>query len=240
MSLLPEDKIIPDITPNAQQSTLKAFSTYDLSSVEALIRYFHAAAGFPVRYTWLKAIKAGNFDLWPGLTYQNATKYCPTSKETIKGHMVQTRQHVRSTRPTRKLGKPTKPIPPEGVPDEVKNTIHIKTTHISKLYTDDTGWFPVISRKGNQYIVVAYHCYSNAIMVVPFKTRKDKDHMVAYNTIVQSLKDIDILVNLKVLDNEASKEYKTLIKDKCNINYQLVPSHIHLHITLRLRSERNN
>ena len=36
-----------------------------------------------------------------------------------------------------------------------------------------------------------------------------------------------MLVNLKILDNESSKEYKTLIKEKCNINYQLVPSHIH-------------
>ena len=38
MSLLPEDKSTPDITPNAQQSTIKAFSAYDLPSVEALIR----------------------------------------------------------------------------------------------------------------------------------------------------------------------------------------------------------
>ena len=64
-------------------------------------------------------------------------------------------------------------------------------------------------------------------MVVPFKKRKDKDHMAAYNTIMQRLKDIDILVNLQILDNEASKEYKTIIKDKWNIKYQLVPSHIH-------------
>ena len=141
--------------------------------------------------------------------------------------MVQTRQYVQSTRPTRKLGKPTEPIPPEGVPEEGNNTIHIKTTHTSKLYTDDTVRFPVISRKGNQYIMVAYHCDSNAIMVVPFKTRKDKDRMAAYNTIMQSLKDRDMLVNLQILDNEASKEYKTLIKDKWNINHQLVPSHIH-------------
>ena len=75
MSLLPEEKSTPDITPNAQQSTLNAFSVYDLPSVEALIWYFHAAVVFPVRETWLKAIKAGNFDSWPGLTYQNATKY---------------------------------------------------------------------------------------------------------------------------------------------------------------------
>ena len=74
MSLLPEDKSTPDDS-DAQQSTLKAFSSYDLPSVEALIRYFHAAAGFPVRDTWLKAIKAGNFTSWPGLPYQNASKY---------------------------------------------------------------------------------------------------------------------------------------------------------------------
>ena len=115
--------------------------------------------------------------------------------------MVQTRQHVRSTRPTRKLDKPTEPIPPEGVPKEGKSTIHIKTNYISKLYTDDTGRFTVVSWKGNQYIIVAYHCYSNAIMVAPFKTRKDKERMAIYNTIMQRLKDRDMLVNLQILDN---------------------------------------
>ena len=52
--------------------------------------------------------------------------------------------------------------------------------------------------------------------------------MVAYNTIIHRLKDINMLVKLQILDNEASKESKTIIKDKWNINYQLVPSHIHL------------
>ena len=74
MSLLPDKTCTTDITaPNTQQSTLKTFSAYNLPRVEDLIRYFHAAAGFPVRDTWLRAIKAGNFDLWPGVTYQNAT-----------------------------------------------------------------------------------------------------------------------------------------------------------------------
>ena len=44
---------------------------------------------------------------------------------------------------------------------------------------------------------------------------------------MQRLKDRNMLVNLQILDNEASKEYKTIIKDKWNIKYQLVPSHIH-------------
>ena len=228
MSILPDETNTPDITaPNAQQSTLKAFSAYDLPSVEALIRYFHAAAGLTVRDTWVKEIKAGHFDLWPGLTYKNATKYCPTYKETIKGHMVQTRQHVRSTRPTIKHSRPTEPIPTEGLPNEGHNEIHIKTSHVIKLYTDDTGRYPVISRKVNQFIMMAYHCDANAIMAVPFKSRKDKDCMIAYNNIMQRLKDTNMLVYLKILDNEVSKEYKTIIKDKWNIKYQLVPSHIH-------------
>ena len=65
-------------------------------------------------------------------------------------------------------------------------------------------------------------------MALPFKSLKDKDRMVAYNTIMQLPKDINMLANLQILDNESSKEYKTIIKDKWYIKYQLVPSHIHL------------
>ena len=70
---------------------------YDLPSMEALVRYMHAAAGLPVRSTWLKAIKNRNFNSWPGLTYNNAAKYCPQSIETMKGHMVQSIQGAIST-----------------------------------------------------------------------------------------------------------------------------------------------
>ena len=89
-----------DTTADSQekQATLEAFRTYDFPSVEALVIYFHAAAGYPVRDTWLKATKAGNYDSWPGLTYINATKYFPSADKTIKGHMVQTCQGVRSTK----------------------------------------------------------------------------------------------------------------------------------------------
>jgi hypothetical protein len=42
-----------------------------------LIHYLHAAAGFPVKSTWLAAIKAGNFASWPELAYANASKFVP-------------------------------------------------------------------------------------------------------------------------------------------------------------------
>ena len=65
-----------------------AMNAHDLPSVGALVCYLHACAGLPLRSTWLVAIKAGNFDSWPVLTYKNAAKYCPVSVETLKGHMT--------------------------------------------------------------------------------------------------------------------------------------------------------
>ena len=84
---------------NGNSSNLQVFSAYDLPRVEAIVRYVRANVGIPVKSTWLDDIKAGNFSTWPGLTYQNAVKYCPFSDETVKGHMAQTRQNVRSTKP---------------------------------------------------------------------------------------------------------------------------------------------
>ena len=41
--------------------------------------------------------------------------------------------------------------------------------------------------------MVAYHCDANAIMAVPFKSRTDKDYMFTYNTIMQRLKNRNML-----------------------------------------------
>ena len=72
----------------------------DLPSIAVLVGFYHACMGFPVKQTWLEAIKAGNFDSFEGLTYSNAAKYCPDADETIMGHLAQQRQNVRSTKPT--------------------------------------------------------------------------------------------------------------------------------------------
>ena len=44
--------------PDAQKTSLQAFSTHNLPIVEVLVWYFHATAGLPVRNTWFKVIKA--------------------------------------------------------------------------------------------------------------------------------------------------------------------------------------
>jgi hypothetical protein len=64
-----------------------ASNVYDLPSTERVIRYLHAAAGFPTKSTWLKAIKLAFFATWPMINVKNVTKHFPESEETQKGHM---------------------------------------------------------------------------------------------------------------------------------------------------------
>ena len=58
--LLPSFSNIYTPPTGTTRASLQAFSAYDLPRVDFLVRYFHAASGFPVRDTWLRAIKCGN------------------------------------------------------------------------------------------------------------------------------------------------------------------------------------
>ena len=144
----------------------------------------------------------------------------------MKGHMVQKRQNVRSTK--RKHTNPIALHPPNPVSIPPSNELHIRVQHISKLYTDDTGKFPVRSRTGNQYNMVAYHCDSNAILAVLFTSRKDQHRLQAYDKIMQQLTDRGMIVDLLILDNEANAAYKRIITTKWEVDSQLAPPpHIH-------------
>ena len=47
---------------------LVAFNAYEFPWMEALVRFLHTAADYPVGDMWLKADKKGLFDYWPRLT----------------------------------------------------------------------------------------------------------------------------------------------------------------------------
>ena len=126
---------------NAKQDTLAAYSADDPPIFMAIIRYFHAAAGYPVRSTWLKYIGAGNYALWPGLTLTNATNYYPSSEATNMVHLVQKHRVEKSTKP-----KPPQPsATEEPMPHLQSNELFLQVKPISKLYNDDTGCFPIRS-----------------------------------------------------------------------------------------------
>ena len=95
-----------------------------------------------------------------------------------------------------------------------------------KIYTDQTGRLPITSSKGNKYILVAYHYYSNTIHTEPFKTRtglhlKTDNHKLYSLLTKRGLKHI-----IKILDNEYPYVPKKFMKE-ANEKFQLVPTHIH-------------
>ena len=99
IDLQPGESNLPSMPNNENMATLISYSAYDLPSIAALIRYSHAAVGYPFWSTWFKKIGAGNYSLWPGITIANATKYFPYADATIMGNLVQKHQGVRSTKP---------------------------------------------------------------------------------------------------------------------------------------------
>ena len=69
----------------------------NLQSTEQAIKWMHSVCRYPVKSTWFKAIKTGNFVGWTLLTKVNVTKHYPKTNGTPKGHMSQIRKNVRST-----------------------------------------------------------------------------------------------------------------------------------------------
>ncbi len=85
-------------TKSDVSSMAQANNVYDLPSVEEGIKWLHASCGYPVKSTWLKAIRNGHFRGWPLINERTVNKYYPETNETILGHMQQQRKNVRSTK----------------------------------------------------------------------------------------------------------------------------------------------
>ena len=106
----------------------------DLPSIGALFGFSRACLGFPVKQTWLKAVKAGNCDSFDELTYSNVSQYCPDANKTILGHLAQQRQNVRSTTP--KSDTPLAPVPlshPPATVDAPSHQVFVKVQPLSSI-----------------------------------------------------------------------------------------------------------
>ena len=62
------------------------------------MQYYQAAAVFPTKPSWLKAIKNKQYASWSGLTWEAVNKHFPESEETLKGHGRKMRSGLRSTK----------------------------------------------------------------------------------------------------------------------------------------------
>lgn len=139
------------------------------------------------------------------------------------GRMDQSRKHVRSTKPDKDISNYKEQQEPNNHPT---HNVFATIEETGKVYTDQTGRFPVRSSADNQYILVLYDYDSNAILTEALKTRKGPELLKAYAKIIKYLQTRGFHRRVHWLDNEASSAMKTY--DQTNhIEYQLVPPHMH-------------
>ena len=123
----------------------------------------HAVCGYPAKSTWIKAIRAGFFAGWPLLNVENVYKHYLITDETPMGHLNQSRTGVRSTK--RKID----PLP-EATEDDLKPFFEKKLRDVYfkvvdtwdpkyKIYSDQTGKFPVQSRRYHIYLYLFEYLY---------------------------------------------------------------------------------
>ncbi|KAL7476769.1 hypothetical protein ACHAW6_002606, partial [Cyclotella cf. meneghiniana] len=202
-----------------------ALNAYELPSTKEVVRFLHAALGFPTKATLLTAIRHGNLVTFPGLTTSNITKHFPESDETQKGHMKQGKQGVRST----KVKDEDAMLQFKPKPGEKHKDVYLRVFDATKksMYTDQTGRFPITSSRGNKYMMVAVELDGNYIDAQPMRARTTKELVAAYRAIFARWKATGVICpNWHVLDNEAPEELKQAIRENgCRV--ELTPADQH-------------
>ena len=217
---------------NRPDPTEAVHSVYELKTQPELVRYLHAATGFPTKPTWIRAIKNKHFASWPGLTVDAVRRHFPDSDETHKGHGRRTPSGIRSTRAQSESTPTDDSDNTGGLPPATKEkTIFHKVYDLEeeathKIWTDQTGRFPKMSSRGSQYIMVLTESDSSAILVEPMKNRSSGEMIRAYQALIARLNSAGIFPKEHILDNECSADFKAIIKTN-KMSYQLVPPHDH-------------
>jgi hypothetical protein len=107
-----------------------------------------------------------------------------------------------------------------------KQFVYAATIDAGQIYTDQTGTFPVVSSKGNKYIMILYDYYSNAILAKPIKDSTAPELLKAFQFMEQELVARGLKPKLMKLDNEASKLLKDYLYQQ-DITFQLVSPYSH-------------
>jgi hypothetical protein len=104
--------------------------------------------------------------------------------------------------------------------------VYAATIDAGQIYNDQTGIFPVVSKKGNKYIMILYDYDSNALLGQPIKDLTAPELLKVFQVMEQELVAKGLKEKLMKLENEASKLLKTYLHQQ-DITFQLVPPYSH-------------
>ena len=226
----------PTSPPKAGVVINLANNTYQLKTQKEIVEFYNVAGGWPVKKTWIAAIKRNVYASWPGLDEKMVYRHLGIREPTVLGHLHARRSGTQTTKP--KIEEQdilqVENEEPEGPRLGILRTkerrvgAHLVAFDELKGYiaTDLCGRYPTMSNKGNKYIFVLYDYDSNLITARPIKSNKGAAIVQAYEEIYGDLKEASIAPIIQYLDNEISKELIASIKSK-NLKFQLEAPHDH-------------
>ena len=98
-------------------------------------------------------------------------KYLPIKEATTKRHIRQKYKGKQSTRMQQEFPIMTQKSPPEILTGRTHQLFLKVTECSSKIYTDQTGSFPITYSHGYRYIMISYDYDSDNILAEPIKSR---------------------------------------------------------------------
>ena len=222
-------------------------NAYKTDTDAEFVAFVHASFGYPTLSTFINAIRMGWLSKYPRLTAAIVSANPPHAIATAKGHLDQTRQ-------VKKKGKPHPTNTPTNVPSAApsepiddtpsdESDMCIKTYDFDDCYepihADLTARFPVISRKGNQYLLVAcWHGYCHFELL---PSRKSSSYIAAYAKVLAFFRGLGHTPAILRLDNETSDKLEAYLAEE-KVTMQFVPpgSHRALKAERNIRTSKNH
>ena len=96
----------------------------------------------------------------------------------------------------------------------------------SKLYSDQTGHFPITSNRGNFYVVIFYAVDGNYIKAHPIKSHHRSQLLKKYDDVYDFLQLHGYRPHLHNMDNKTSKGVEDVIAEQQS-KVQYTPADIH-------------
>ena len=216
LDLVAPPTLIPSSLP-----PLQACTSYKMRNKSDVVHYLHNCSFVLVGTTWTKAIDAGYFSTWPGLTSELVCKHLPKSMDISKGHLQQDHQNVRSTKP------PTDPPTTPYAPPVCTNKVFAQTIKFTgKVATYQIGRFLVTSSLSSKYIMFLYDHDSNVILRKPINSQSEHKLICTYSALHSNLTERGIRPTFQMLYNKYPEALESFMR-KVGVTFQLVPPHLH-------------
>jgi hypothetical protein len=204
-----------------QQAQANHVVTHQINAEK--VAFWHAVLGSPTLATFLKALQRGYLHNIPDITAKMVQANLPVSVATARGHLDLNRQGTRSS----KAQASNITGPSDSVDTPIEHSYAVPTRIVpldAANHSDLTGKFPVVSKSGNQYVLVSV--FNNYVYAVPMKSRNAAQYVEALETTLNHYKDLGHTVKLQRLDNETSQQVQRMLRQR-NISIQYVPPNNH-------------